>query len=119
MVFNKNMLEQLITIFSSESFMSSVAGNIDVLAGLFNKYLSGLGNIRMASIILMLLAFVMFLFLIIVLYVKSIIAFLKTETGSSKKGSATKISEDWEEEEEEDEEEEEKEEKPVQRKDGK
>lgn len=101
MVFNKNMLEQLITIFSSESFMSSVAGNIDVLAGLFNKYLSGLGNIRMASIILMLLAFVMFLFLIIVLYVKSIIAFLKTETGSSKKGSATKISEDWEEEDEE------------------
>lgn len=65
--------------------MSSVAGNIDVLAGLFNKYLSGAGNVRMASTILMLLAFVMFLFLIIVLYVKSIIAFLKTETASSSK----------------------------------
>lgn len=85
MVFNKNMLEQVITIFSSENFMSSVAGNIDVLAGLFNKYLSGAGNVRMASTILMLLAFVMFLFLIIVLYVKSIIAFLKTETASSSK----------------------------------
>ncbi len=79
------MLEQVITIFSSENFMSSVAGNIDVLAGLFNKYLSGAGNVRMASTILMLLAFVMFLFLIIVLYVKSIIAFLKTETASSSK----------------------------------
>lgn len=79
------MLEQVITIFSSENFMSSVAGNIDVLAGLFNKYFSGAGNVRMASTILMLLAFVMFLFLIIVLYVKSIIAFLKTETASSSK----------------------------------
>lgn len=88
MVFNKNMLEQVITIFSSESFMSSVAGNIDVLAGLFNKYLSGAGNVRMASTILLLLAFVMFLFLIIVLYVKSIIAFLKTETASSSKHQA-------------------------------
>ncbi len=79
------MLEQVITIFSSENFMSSVAGNIDVLAELFNKYLSGAGNVRMASTILMLLAFVLFLFLIIVLYVKSIIAFLKTETASSSK----------------------------------
>lgn len=87
MVLNKNMLEQVITIFSSESFMSSVVGNIDVLAGVFNKYLSGLSNIRMASIILMLLAFVLFLFLIIVLYVKSIIAFLKTDSRNSKKSN--------------------------------
>lgn len=85
MVLNKNMLEQVITIFSSESFMSSVVSNVDVLAGVFNKYLSGLSNIRMASIILMLLAFVLFLFLIIVLYVKSIVAFLKTEGNSSQK----------------------------------
>lgn len=82
------MLEQLTTIFSSESFMSSIAGNIDVLAGIFNKYFSGASNIRMASTILILLAFVMFLFLIIVLYVKSIIAFLKTETASSSKRQA-------------------------------
>lgn len=87
MVLNKNMLEQMITVFSSESFMSSVVSHVDVLAGVFSKYLSGLSNIRMASIILMLLAFVLFLFLIIVLYVKSIIAFLKTDTAGGKKRS--------------------------------
>lgn len=85
MVLSKNMLEQVITIFSSEGFISSVSSNIDVLAGVFDKYLSGLSNLRMASIILMLLAFVLFLFLIIVLYVKSIIAFLKSDSESSAK----------------------------------
>lgn len=85
MVLSKNMLEQVITIFSSEGFISSVTGNIDVLAGVFDKYLSGLSNLRMASIILMLLAFVLFLFLIIVLYVKSIIAFLKNDNETSAK----------------------------------
>ena len=82
---NKNMPEQLITVFLSENFISSVVSNIDILAGVFNKYLSGLGNVRMASIILMLLVIVMFLFLIIVLYVKSIVAFLKTENANPKK----------------------------------
>lgn len=102
MVLNKNMLEQMITVFSSESFMSSVVSHVDVLAGVFSKYLSGLSNIRMASIILMLLAFVLFLFLIIVLYVKSIIAFLKTDTAGGKKRSPEE--EFYEELEEEDEE---------------
>lgn len=81
----QNMLEQMITIFSSEGFMASVSSNIDVLAGVFDKYLSGLSNLRMASILLMLLAFILFLFLIIVLYVKSIIAFLKSDSSSSAK----------------------------------
>lgn len=85
MVLNKNMLEQVITIFSSDDILGSVVGNIDVLAGVFHKYLSGLSNLRMASIILMLLAFVLLLFLIIVLYVKSIIAFLKTDSSNAKK----------------------------------
>lgn len=62
-----------------------MVSNVDVLAGTFNKYLSGLSNLRMASIILMLLAFVLFLFLIVVLYVKSIIAFLKSDTVKAKK----------------------------------
>lgn len=85
MVLSKNMLEQVITIFLSDGFVSSMVSNVDVLAGTFNKYLSGLSNLRMASIILMLLAFVLFLFLIVVLYVKSIIAFLKSDTVKAKK----------------------------------
>ena len=56
MVLSKNMLEQVITVFLSDEFMTSVVSNVDVLAGTFNKYLSGMSDLRMASIILMLLA---------------------------------------------------------------
>lgn len=90
MVLSKNMLEQVITVFLSDEFMTSVVSNVDVLAGTFNKYLSGMSDLRMASIILMLLALILFLFLIIVLYVKSIIAFLKSDGTSARKKSRKK-----------------------------
>lgn len=91
MVLSKNMLEQLITVFLSENFMTSVVSNVDVLAGTFNKYLSEMNDLRMASIILMLLALILFLFLIIVLYVKSIIAFLKNDNSAAKKKNRKKV----------------------------
>lgn len=77
------MQEQIITIFANSGILSSVSNNIDVLAEVIDGYLSGANNLRVASIILMLLAFILFLFLVIILYVKSIIAFLKSDNKPS------------------------------------
>ncbi len=76
------MLELIITFFCSENFFVSAVSNVDVLAGVVNKYLAGMSNVRVLSILLMLLAIVVFLFLVIVVYVKSIIAFLKFDNAS-------------------------------------
>ncbi len=84
------MFEQIITLFCAESFFASAVTNIDVLAGVVDKYLSGMSNVRIASYLLMLLAFVVFLFLVIVIYVKSIIAFLKLDKSSGTKNKRLK-----------------------------
>lgn len=75
----------MITIFATDSFVSTLSNNFDVLAGMLDQYLTGAGNLRMASIILMLLAFVLFLFLIIILYVKSLTSFLRSDTDNTQK----------------------------------
>lgn len=93
------MFEQITTIFSIDGILSSVSNNIDMLAGLFNEYLSGANNLRIASIILMLLAFILFLFLVIIIYVKSIMSFLRSDNTAAKK--TEEIEEEmWKEEEE-------------------
>ena len=79
------MFEQIITLFCAESFFASAVTNIDVLAGTLDKYLTGMSNVRIASYLLMLLAFIVFLFLVIVIYVKSIIAFLKIDNSAKQK----------------------------------
>lgn len=79
----------MITIFSNSSFVSTLSSNIDILAGMLDNYLTGAGNLRMASIILMLLAFILFLFLIIILYVKSLTSFLKSEQSDAQKNEKT------------------------------
>ena len=58
------MYEQIIEMFSASEILSSVSNNIDMLASSIDGYLSGANNLRIASIILMLLAFVLFLFLL-------------------------------------------------------
>ena len=73
------MPDQVITILSAGDFLSTVSANLDMMAGIFSRYFSGADNLRIVSIILMLLAFILFLFLIIILYVKSIISFLKSD----------------------------------------
>ena len=75
----KIMPDQVITILSAGDFLSTVSANLDMMAGIFSRYFSGADNLRIVSIILMLLAFILFLFLIIILYVKSIISFLKSD----------------------------------------
>ena len=87
------MFEQIITLFCAESFFASAITNIDVLAGTLDKYLSGMSNVRLISYLLMLLAFVVFLFLVIVIYVKSIIAFLKLDNTAAQKNSKKIIKE--------------------------
>lgn len=56
------MYEQIITMLSATDYMSIVANDINALAGIFERYLSGADNLRIVSIILMLLAFILFLF---------------------------------------------------------
>ncbi len=81
------MLDQIITFISAETFFTSAISNIDVLAGVVDKYISGMSNVRLVSYLLMLLAFIVFLFLVIVIYVKSIIAFLKFDNHKNKKNA--------------------------------
>lgn len=77
------MLEQIITLFTADSLWSSLAGSIDILAGNVHKYFAGIDNLRAISIILMLIAFLLFLFLIIVLYIKSLLSFMKNDTAKA------------------------------------
>ena len=83
------MYEKLITIFSSFDVIGSISNRLDMLAGIIDGYLSGVDNLRMASIILMILALIMFLFLIIIIYIKTIVAFLRNEpdAGTDEDGS--------------------------------
>lgn len=78
------MLGQIITLFAANSLWSSLAGNIDILAGNVHKYFAGIDNLRAISVILMLFAFLLFLFLIIVLYVKSLLSFMKNEPSGTR-----------------------------------
>lgn len=79
------MYEQIISIFSSSEILATVSNNIDDLATIIDGYLSGANNLRIASIILMLLAFILFLFLVIIIYVKSIVSFLKSDNKNTEK----------------------------------
>lgn len=79
------MYEQIISIFSSSEILATVSNNIDDLATIIDGYLSGANNLRIASITLMLLAFILFLFLVIIIYVKSIVSFLKSDNKNTEK----------------------------------
>ncbi len=78
------MLEKLLTIFTSFDVIGNISNHLNMLSDVIDGYLSGIDNLRMASIILMILALLMFLFLIIVIYIKSIIAFLRNEPTDKK-----------------------------------
>lgn len=73
------MFEKLLTIFTSFDVIGSISNHLDMLSDIVDGYLSGIDNLRMASIILMILALLMFLFLIIIIYIRSIIAFLRND----------------------------------------
>lgn len=79
------MLEQIITITSSD-YLKIIAQDINSVLAFLASYWDGANTLRVASIVLMLIAVALFLLLIISLYVKSIIAFFKSE---SKKNADT------------------------------
>lgn len=85
------MFETMITFFANAEIITNVSNSIDMLANMVDGYLSGVNNLRIASIMLMLLAFMMFVFLVIIIYVKSIVSFLKSDNSSSDTSSDEEI----------------------------
>ena len=73
------MIEWVITIFAFGSVKAAIGNKIDVLSGAMDSYLSNSGNLRTLSIVLMMLAIVLFLCLIAVLYMKSLSSLLRAE----------------------------------------
>jgi len=52
------------------------------MATFFQHYFAGTDNLRIVSIILLLLAFILFLFLIVILYIKSLLSFIRESEAS-------------------------------------
>ncbi len=71
------MIEQLITKISSLDVIGTISGKIKVLSEVVDQYLSNMEDLKLVSILLMVLAALMFLFVLIVMYVRSFINFLK------------------------------------------
>ncbi|MDR1026332.1 MAG: hypothetical protein LBL47_02930 [Lactobacillus sp.] len=67
------------TINSAADFFSTITHNIGILTSSFGDMFAELSNVKVASVILILLALILFLFLIIVLYVKSIVSFIRSD----------------------------------------
>ena len=80
-------------LMSSSRFSFVVTQNLSGMAGFFQRHFSGTDNLRVVSIILLLLAFVLFLFLVVILYIKSLLSFIKNDVtpaiGSGTKSNAT------------------------------
>ncbi len=95
MVFKNIALYLMTTRFSV-----AVTQNLNGMAGFFQRHFSGTDNLRVVSIILLLLAFVLFLFLVIILYIKSLLSFIKNDVSPSIQGSvkadSSKISQELE-----------------------
>lgn len=68
-------------------FSVAVTQNLNGMAGFFQRHFSGTDNLRVVSIILLLLAFVLFLFLVIILYIKSLLSFIKNDVSVSVQGT--------------------------------
>ncbi|MBQ2810962.1 MAG: hypothetical protein IJF12_02210 [Alphaproteobacteria bacterium] len=77
---------------------AAITQNLSGMAGFFQKHFSGTDNLRVVSIILLLLAFVLFLFLVVILYIKSLLSFIKTDISpslhSSGGASSSRLSDD-------------------------
>lgn len=74
------MIIQDIALYAiSSRFGVAVMQNLDGMAGFFQKHFAGTDNLRVVSIILLLLAFILFLFLVVILYIKSLLNFIKAE----------------------------------------
>lgn len=79
----KAMYEQLITKTSSIDFNGIIAKYADMLSAFINEYLSSVDNLKMASVILMITAGVMFLSLMIIVSIKSVFISSKNKQQNS------------------------------------
>lgn len=79
---------------ASNRFSVAIMQNLDGMAGFFQRHFAGTDNLRVVSIILLLLAFILFLFLVIILYIKSLLNFIKNEGEAISGHHADHISDD-------------------------
>lgn len=85
------MFIQNIVLFAvTNRFTVAIAQNLDGMAGFFQRHLAGTDNLRVVSIILLLLAFILFLFLVVILYIKSLLNFIKNEGEAMSHGHASR-----------------------------
>lgn len=81
------MLKYIISFWALTRFSSAISQNLNGMATFFQHYFAGTNNLRIVSIILLLLAFILFLFLIVILYIKSLLSFIKeSEVNMAEKG---------------------------------
>lgn len=78
------MFEIFSAALSASEIISTLNHRIESWAALADSYFSEVQNLRAASVILMLLALILFLFLVVILYVKSVISFLKNDKAQDK-----------------------------------
>lgn len=73
------MIKHIALFLITSRFSLAISQNLNGMAGFFQHYFSGTDNLRIVSVILLLLAFVLFLFLIVILYIKSLLSFIKND----------------------------------------
>lgn len=88
------MFEKITESLSTNEFASALMQKLYEWSAILNDYIAGTDNIRIASIVLILFAFVLFVFLIIIIYVKSMLTFLKSENSSSRSEVIVKENDD-------------------------
>ena len=71
------MLKYTLTYLTLSRLSFAINQNLNGMATFFQHYFSGTDNLRIVSVILLLLAFILFLFLIVILYIKSLLSFIK------------------------------------------
>ncbi|MBQ7659192.1 MAG: hypothetical protein IJS26_00405 [Alphaproteobacteria bacterium] len=71
------MFKYMLTFMAITRLSSVIGQNLNGMATFFQHYFAGTENLRIISIILLLLAFILFLFLIVILYIKSLLSFIK------------------------------------------
>lgn len=70
-------MKYTLTYLTLSRLSFAINQNLNGMATFFQHYFSGTDNLRIVSIILLLLAFVLFLFLIVILYIKSLLSFIR------------------------------------------
>lgn len=73
------MLKSIVLFLMTTRITTSISQNLSGMAGFFQTHFAGTDNLRVISIILLLMAFMLFLFLVIILYIKSLLSFVKSE----------------------------------------